>query len=44
MKIVAVEPAGSPVLSDGIPGGHKIQESARDLFRILWIQRFMMRL
>lgn len=25
IKIVAVEPAGSPVLSDGIPGRHKIQ-------------------
>ena len=25
LQIVAVEPAGSPVLSDGIPGRHKIQ-------------------
>ena len=25
MKVVAVEPAGSPVLSTGTPGGHKIQ-------------------
>ena len=25
IQIVAVEPAGSPVLSDGIPGRHKIQ-------------------
>ena len=25
MKIVAVEPAGSPVLSRGRPGSHKIQ-------------------
>lgn len=25
IRIVAVEPAGSPVLSDGIPGRHKIQ-------------------
>lgn len=25
MKIVAVEPAGSPVLSKGTPGAHKIQ-------------------
>ena len=25
VRIVAVEPAGSPVLSDGLPGSHKIQ-------------------
>ena len=25
MKVVAVEPAGSPVLSKGAPGAHKIQ-------------------
>ena len=25
MKVVAVEPAGSPILSTGVPGAHKIQ-------------------
>ncbi|MFR2969994.1 MAG: cysteine synthase A [Christensenellaceae bacterium] len=34
VKIVAVEPATSPVLSEGKPGPHKIRASAQGLFRI----------
>ena len=41
VKVVAVEPASSPVLSKGTAGAHKIQASARALCRTYWTPRCM---
>ena len=43
VKVVAVEPATSAVLSTGVAGAHKIRVSVPDLYRKFWILQFMMK-